>query len=464
MPPSNQEQLINETDEESKLFLGKAVAKLSKFASKEEPSLGTRSHKHVSKKAPATVVDDRFFKLSEMEEFLENEEREKPAASDTDDEDGIDLFEEISDDDDDAANVMFKDFFDGPDDQSKDGGEKEGDDEDLEDEDGIDTRDVDDTSTSGNVDVLSKLMEASDSEDESRHKEKSSYEKEQELEAAKMRKLEMQNLESKPWQLQGEASATARPLNSLLEEYLPFDAVSRDPPPVTVDTSKKLEEILKLRISNASWDDVERKVKPDKEPFEFRRRIELEQNKSKLSLAQVYEKEFNDKRKDEPFVQEKTAAQIEVEQMSRAVLLKLSALSSFHFTPRLPEPSVQMINNLPAITVEEAIPEATSTVTLVAPQEIAAPEKRVTKGKTEREETDKNRERRFKKKFQANKFKLQSLKSKKSDSKKPLQQPSGQASVKSSKFFSELQRKVTDANATKLGPKKSLVNIKQLKL
>ena len=433
---------------------------MSKLAANEEPSLGTRDVKNVKRKAPATVVDDRFFRLSEMEQFLEKEERDEPVGSDTDDEE-IDYFAEVDEEDDDGAdNAMFKDFFDGP--EQEEEIEDEDDDEQSDGSD-MDIRDVDDLPVDKNTDVLSKLMEASDSDEESGPKTKSSFEKEQEIESAKMRKLEQQNLESKPWQLQGEASATARPTNSLLEEYLPFDAVSRDPPTVTVETSEKLEQILKLRISNASWDDVERKIKPEKQPFEFRRRLELEQNKSKLSLAQVYEKEFNDKKKaDEPFVEEKSAAQIEVEQMSRSVLLKLSALSSFHFTPRLPEPSVQMINNLPAITVEEAIPEATSSVTLVAPQEIAAPEKRVTKGKSEREDVDKKRERRFKKKFQANKFKLQGMKAKISDKKMP-EHTSGQ-SVKSSRFFSELQKKVTSSNATKLGPKKQFIDVKKLKL
>lgn len=452
---------MDATEDDSKRFLGIVVAKLSKVAATEGPSLGVRSKKYVPKKPPATVVDDRFFKLSEMEEFLEKEERQQPAESDTDDEE-IDYYE-VNDDDDEYDNAMFNDFFDGPEEDVEMQSENEEDD--LDDEDEIDTRDADDIPSERDGDALSKLMDASDSEDESRPKVKSSFQKEQEIESAKMRKLEEQNLAAKPWQLQGEASGTARPTNSLLEEYLPFDAVSRDPPVVTVDTSEKLEQILRLRISNSSWDDVVRKVKPDKQPFEFRRRIELEQSKSKLSLAQVYEKEFNDKKKaDEPFIQEKSAAQIEVEQMSRAVLMKLSALSSFHFTPRLPEPSIQMINNLPAITVEEAIPEATSSVTLVAPQEIAAPEKRATKGKSEREETDKKRERRFKKKFQANKFKIQGIKEKNSDMKKSIQQPSAQSTVKSSKFFSELQKRVTSANATKLGPKKSTINIKQLKL
>ncbi len=41
-----------------------------------------------------------------------------------------------------------------------------------------------------------------------------------------------------------------------------------------------------------AWDDVVRKVKPKEEPFEYKKRVVLNQEKSKLSLGEVYEQEY----------------------------------------------------------------------------------------------------------------------------------------------------------------------------
>ena len=41
-----------------------------------------------------------------------------------------------------------------------------------------------------------------------------------------------------------------------------------------------------------AFDDVERKEKPKEDPFEFKKRIVLDQEKSKMSLGELYEQEF----------------------------------------------------------------------------------------------------------------------------------------------------------------------------
>lgn len=41
-----------------------------------------------------------------------------------------------------------------------------------------------------------------------------------------------------------------------------------------------------------SWDDVQRKEKPPEKPYDYRRARPLNQEKSKRSLAEVYEEEY----------------------------------------------------------------------------------------------------------------------------------------------------------------------------
>ena len=41
-----------------------------------------------------------------------------------------------------------------------------------------------------------------------------------------------------------------------------------------------------------AWDDVVRKVKPAEKPFDYARAKPLDQEKSSLSLAEIYEQEF----------------------------------------------------------------------------------------------------------------------------------------------------------------------------
>ncbi|CAM4610473.1 unnamed protein product [Lepidochelys olivacea] len=381
-----------------------------------------------------SVVDDKFFSLAEMEAFLEDVEKEESMKKDEDEEE-IDYFEDIVSDEDEeesekdkikpiksSRNLKYKDFFDPIDDNgdlandSANDQNDEGDTEEEEDEEGI----FDEIEENNEMDVMEQnvktkevskkvtfnLPEDSEKEDDTDIPDekrtdpigiKSSFEKRQEKMHEKIKSLEKQLLEEKPWQLTGEVTGQKRPENSLLEESLLFDHAVRMAPVITEETTFQLEDIIKQRIKDQAWDDVIRKEKPKEDAFEYKKRITLDHEKSKLSLAEIYEQEYltlNQQKTEE----EENPEHVEIQKMMDSLFLKLDALSNFNFTPKPPVPEVKIISNLPAIIMEEVAPVSVSDAALLAPEEVKEKSKAGdVKTDAEKTATDKKRERRKKK-------------------------------------------------------------------
>lgn len=150
--------------------------------------------------------------------------------------------------------------------------------------------------------------------------------------------LEAENVGKKNWTLMGEASSRTRPQNSLLEEDLEFEHIMKSVPVVTEETVQGLEERITSRILESQFDDVVRKRPVDDKPFLPSRVLELQDTKSKQSLAEIYEDEY-------------TAAQAgtlpgedrdgklkkehdEITKIWESISSKLDALSNAHFTPK----------------------------------------------------------------------------------------------------------------------------------
>jgi U3 small nucleolar RNA-associated protein MPP10 len=68
------------------------------------------------------------------------------------------------------------------------------------------------------------------------------------------KQLESELLAEKPWAMRGETSATARPLNSLLEATPQFEVSSKVAPIVTQEHSVSIEAVIKQRILAEDWD------------------------------------------------------------------------------------------------------------------------------------------------------------------------------------------------------------------
>ncbi|XP_037341964.2 U3 small nucleolar ribonucleoprotein protein MPP10 [Pungitius pungitius] len=427
------------TDEDSDLDFD--VDALEK-REKQKKEIGRKGSKT---KVVPSEVDDTFFKLSEMESFLDD--MDKREGKEDEDKNELDYFQDLpSDDDDDldlneilstqkkkkiivksSRNLKYKDFFDavdsepaGADDHSdgeednkdqsrEEGGEEmydEADDHDGEEE----SDDEDEVTKASQKKVTFNLSGDEDSEGEdvadifggktpssAKSVSKSSFEKRQEKMSEKIEELEKTALADKPWQLSGEVTSLTRPENSMLEEDVEFEQSGRMPPSITEETTLQLEDIIKQRIKDQAFDDVVRKEKPKEEVFEYKKRLALDHEKSKQSLAEIYEQEYL-KQNQQKTEEEENSAHVEIQKLMDTLFLKLDALSNFHFTPKPPVPEVKVVSNLPSVTMEEVAPVSASDALLLAPEEIKEKNKAGDiLGVTEKTSTDKMRDRRHKK-------------------------------------------------------------------
>ncbi|KFQ01672.1 U3 small nucleolar ribonucleoprotein MPP10, partial [Leptosomus discolor] len=394
-----------------------------------EQQTKTTKETTLKKMGRKSIVDDKFFKLAEMEAFLEHAEKEN-----REEEKDINYFEDIISDYEEeeseeaevkpiksSRDLTYKDFFDPVDDNDdlvandvEDDQEEEADSaiEEQNEESMSEVEDVNEAvmenmrSKEASKKVTFSLPDDSETEDVTEmqlekgidpSEIKSSFEKRQEKMSKKIKSLEEELLEEKPWQLKGEVTGQKRPENSLLEETVLFDHAVRMAPVITEETTFQLEDIIKQRILDEAWDDVVPKEKPKEEAFEYKKRITLDHEKSKLSLAEIYEQEYV-KLHQQKTEEEENPEHKEIQEMMDSLFLKLDALCNFHFTPKPPVPEVKIVSNLPAISMEEVAPVAVSDAALLAPEEIKEKNKAGdVKTDAEKTPTDKKRERRKKK-------------------------------------------------------------------
>ncbi|KAK3070722.1 U3 snoRNP protein [Teratosphaeriaceae sp. CCFEE 6253] len=193
---------------------------------------------------------------------------------------------------------------------------------------------------------------------------RSAHEKRRAALADEIRKLEAANLAKRSWTLSGEARATDRPLNSLLEEDLEFERAGKPVPVITAEVSESLEQLIKRRILAHDFQDLVRRRPGDLATGgkEGRRSgFELEDTKSKRGLAEEYEEEHL--RKNDPnYVDagdEKTRKEEQaIEALWQKVWGDLDSLSSWHFRPKAAAPNLEIRVDAPAISIEDARPAA----------------------------------------------------------------------------------------------------------
>ncbi|OBT57479.1 hypothetical protein VE04_02260 [Pseudogymnoascus sp. 24MN13] len=198
--------------------------------------------------------------------------------------------------------------------------------------------------------------------------------------AEEIRRLEAASVQKREWTLSGEARAADRPQNSLLEQDLDFERTGKPVPVITAEVSESIEELIKRRIIAQEFDEVIRR-RPDSDsvPDNARRgAFELEDTKAQQSLAEMYEEEHVKNNNPDTYMSkadDKLKKQhLEIEGLWKDVCGKLDALSSWHYKPKPPAPSLTVVADVATVNMEDAQPTMASGITgadsMLAPQEI----------------------------------------------------------------------------------------------
>jgi len=219
--------------------------------------------------------------------------------------------------------------------------------------------------------------------------------------------LERELINEKPWQMRGESKSTSRPVNSLLEGTPEFEMASKQAPIITVEHTIDLEEEIKKRILAEDWDDVVPRELPDIGWNKKRGEApEVSQEKSKLGLGELYEREYLKKAIgfDKDAIEKQTEedkAKDEMKQLFANLCSKLDALSNYHFAPRpIADEAEARPVTVPAIAMEEVLPLHVSDARGIAPEEVFATKRGregILRADTEMDQNDRKRQRQSKK-------------------------------------------------------------------
>ena len=290
-----------------------------------------------------------------------------------------------------ANDIFYKDFFAPPARKAKKGSKSKS--VDFAPKEKLDDADVERAMNNVHRDLFDDLSEQDDSDDalsdasagdpKSR---RSAHERRQAKLAEEIRKLEAEAVAKRDWTLSGETTGTERPINSLLGEDLAFEHVGKPVPVITEEVSESLEALIKRRILAGEFDELVRR-RPDASDLrngETRRGlVELDDNKGKQSLAELYEEEHVKNANPDAYVSKADEKlrheEKEVERMWKDVCARLDALSSWHYKPKPAAPSLTVVADVATITMEDAQPATAQGVhggeSMIAPQEVYNPGK-----------------------------------------------------------------------------------------
>lgn len=317
------------------------------------------SHTHKSQ------VDDDFFNL---EEFNKNTLEADGGGADEEDDENIDYFGDIPSDDEEEA-IYYEDFFDKPNTRQGVKNSEKGynDEESVGD---LDEADYDAALDSAKLDLFAEDNGNAESDQEDVRDKLSTYERQQIEIQNQIEQLETDAVAKKKWALRGEVGAQDRPADSLLTEEVEFDRTAKPVPVITSEVTESLEQLIRRRIQEFNFDDLQRRALNDLNLRKVRPRFELSDQKSSKSLAEIYEDDYKDIPQDAAVSEELKKSHDEITDLFSDLCYKLDALSSAHFIPKPAQKSLEIRVDTAAISMEDAQPLSMSSASALAPQEI----------------------------------------------------------------------------------------------
>lgn len=344
----------------------------------EEERPTTKEEKPV--KADAFGLNDGFFDIDEYnKQVLALEENDGDIVEDDDEE--IDMFGDLSgsEDEEDDGMEYYDDFFD------KKGNVKartidslpantESDEVDEEEAE-LDDGDYDNAVDNAMLDLFAD--EGAEEDIKAPEEKLSLFEKQQLALQKEIEKLEAELVADKKWTMKGEVTSQQRPQDSLLADpetaELEFDRTAKPVPVITEQVTETIEDLIRRRIRNKEFDDLPKRFITDVASFHNRQKMDVSQEKSSKSLAEIYEDQYKDVADDEEANAELKKQHDEISDLFALVSHKLDSLCLAHFIPKpnqFKQIEIKVSDNAAAISMEDSQPLHVLSDATLAPQEI----------------------------------------------------------------------------------------------
>jgi U3 small nucleolar RNA-associated protein MPP10 len=349
------------------------------------------------------------------------------------DEEEVDLFADLSDDDSDDEMYTYNDFFDPT---SKDIKNAAKSNRKIKDKKDFKKKELNEAEYDAAYDLAQadiygdeEIEEEQNNSNKNHDEHLSTFEKQQRELQRQIAELEAESIAEKKWTMKGEVSGKQRESDTLLEEEVEFDRTAKPVPVITQETTETIEEIIKRRIINQEFDEIQKRIISELNNFKSSKKVQVSEEKSTKSLAELYEDEYANKNGDEEKINEELKnAHDEISSLFKDITYQLDSLYSSHFVPKPKEKLLDVRVETSTISMEDAQPLTMAASNTLAPQEVYKTGTKIGKdevvlrsgvvmAKAELERDDKQRLHRARKRKQHLQSKDESLKKKKVEAK-----------------------------------------------